>query len=629
MASVNSSSIGRKSLSPSWIVPVPVAATDRKAGHDSTDKLIIAVDFGTTYTGIAYGLTSDPSVITVITEWPGTVVQGRNDTVKIPSIIKYGISKDGLEPSGFDWGYKVGVKDTGVIRGIKLALDPDKRGFYNSAAGLDAGEDIIHLHEETTTAELVRLSKTTVDIIADYLGAVYKHALSKIREREYSSYIDSLTKEFVLTVPAIWSDRAKNATLIAARNAHKDMLVNPENLITEPEAAALFAFQAFSKRGLSNGDAFVLCDAGGGTVDLISYQVGSVHPKLQLRELVSASGAAVGSMMINNGFERYLREILDKEHFNGLKAGDGIAFNSIINDFEFKIKPNFSSAKQWDELDMNNTISFPGISVPDDLGNNIRENTLTVKGDVLDRIFNPLVTATETLIQAQLDEIRVKLGGRSAKIVFLVGGFGASPYLKRRIQALVDPIQVIQPADAWSAIVRGAVMSKMPRTVRVTSTIAPQNLGVRAKVPYKPLEHPEEAAAYKVIDPYEGIERISKMTWYILKDTELNRDRKVRFSFYRDIPFDYKPEDLKFVDNLEASDAVIPPTYPWEGVSQKCTLSYDLSGLLKDQLTERTKEDGTKYYSVEYELVTTVLAALMVFSVECNGVEYGSVEVDY
>ncbi len=166
---------------------------------------------------IAYGLTSDPGVVNVIQEWPGAAVQGRNDTVKIPSVIKYGMSGDDLEPVSFDWGYKVGVKDAGVIRGIKLGLDPEKRKFYHAAVGIEVGTDIVHLHEETTAAETARLQKSTVDIIADYIGAVYEHALSKIRQREIDSYIDSLPKEFVLTVPAIWSDRAKNATLIVRR----------------------------------------------------------------------------------------------------------------------------------------------------------------------------------------------------------------------------------------------------------------------------------------------------------------------------------------------------------------------------------------------------------------------------
>jgi hypothetical protein len=37
------------------------------------------------------------------------------------------------------------------------------------------------------------------------------------------------------------------------------------------------------------GDAFVICDAGGGTVDLISYEIINLNP-MQLKELVPGKG---------------------------------------------------------------------------------------------------------------------------------------------------------------------------------------------------------------------------------------------------------------------------------------------------------------------------------------------------
>ena len=60
-------------------------------------------------------------------------------------------------------------------------------------------------------------------------------------------------------------------------------------LIKEPEAAALFTLHHMGDKGLAVGDAFVICDAGGGTVDLISYEIVSLKP-FKLKELVRASG---------------------------------------------------------------------------------------------------------------------------------------------------------------------------------------------------------------------------------------------------------------------------------------------------------------------------------------------------
>jgi hypothetical protein len=61
-------------------------------------------------------------------------------------------------------------------------------------------------------------------------------------------------------------------------------------LIKEPEAAALYTLHVLQDRALAVGDALVICDAGGGTVDLISYEITKLAPKLELKELVPGKG---------------------------------------------------------------------------------------------------------------------------------------------------------------------------------------------------------------------------------------------------------------------------------------------------------------------------------------------------
>lgn len=41
---------------------------------------------------------------------------------------------------------------------------------------------------------------------------------------------------------------------------------------------------------LQRGNTFVICDAGGGTVDLVSYEIEAVLPGLQAMELVPGTG---------------------------------------------------------------------------------------------------------------------------------------------------------------------------------------------------------------------------------------------------------------------------------------------------------------------------------------------------
>lgn len=65
--------------------------------------------------------------------------------------------------------------------------------------------------------------------------------------------------------------------------------LTPVQLIKEPEAAALWTTKKLNV-ALNSGDVFVVCDAGGGTVDLVSYEVETTNPKLQVKEVVPGTG---------------------------------------------------------------------------------------------------------------------------------------------------------------------------------------------------------------------------------------------------------------------------------------------------------------------------------------------------
>jgi len=171
----------------------------------------------------------------------------------------------------------------------------------------------------------------------------------------------------------------------------------------------------------------------------------------------------------------------------------------------------------------------------------------------------------------------------------------------------------------------------MPNTVQVISSVAPVSLGVRANVQYNPLDHPSSAAAHVFTDPNEGVTRVPKMTWFIMKGSDLNRDDRVRFPCYRDIPPDYKPENLRFEDELEESDEILPPQFPWEGkgVRRKCVLTSDLGGVDESQLVKRRDTNGSEYYSIHYELVVAIQSAIMTFSVECQGKTFALANVEF
>jgi molecular chaperone DnaK (HSP70) len=70
-------------------------------------------------------------------------------------------------------------------------------------------------------------------LTTDYLEALKGHLISILRNQLSGFQIKSIPLEFILTVPAVWSESAKEKTLVAAENAG---LGNdaPIHMISEP-----------------------------------------------------------------------------------------------------------------------------------------------------------------------------------------------------------------------------------------------------------------------------------------------------------------------------------------------------------------------------------------------------------
>jgi molecular chaperone DnaK (HSP70) len=90
--------------------------------------------------------------------------------------------------------------------------------------------------------------KEPVDIVADYLTEIRKHTFLDL-QKIYGSALQTLTKELVVTVPAVWSERAKDLTVQAVSKANFD--VSKFSMVTEPEAAAIYTLKDM-KEGSGN-----------------------------------------------------------------------------------------------------------------------------------------------------------------------------------------------------------------------------------------------------------------------------------------------------------------------------------------------------------------------------------------
>jgi len=182
-------------------------------------------------------------------------------------------------------------------------------------------------------------------LVTDYLNALREHLMYTLREKLGDGVIRSTPLEFVLTVPAIWSDLAKDKTKKACEAALASADVKaPVHLISEPEAAAIYALHGLDPHGLKIGDSFVICDAGGGTVDLISYTITSLRPILEVQEAAPGSGALCGSTFLNLRFGKFLKAKLGRE-----EGFDDEVMAEAMEKFEKTIKRQFTMHAPPDE----------------------------------------------------------------------------------------------------------------------------------------------------------------------------------------------------------------------------------------------------------------------------------------
>ena len=132
------------------------------------------------------------------------------------------------------------------------------------------GLDPNHLEEEfglavrypSSNNQAPRYTFSPEKLTIDYLTALRNHAEYSIQQILPDIALKSIPREYVITVPAVWSDMAKDLTRSCAEKA-KMGHGNDLHIISEPEAAATYALSAVD---LEVGDTFVLCDAGGGYV---------------------------------------------------------------------------------------------------------------------------------------------------------------------------------------------------------------------------------------------------------------------------------------------------------------------------------------------------------------------------
>ncbi|KAI1002857.1 hypothetical protein K3495_g5344 [Podosphaera aphanis] len=554
-------------------------AVEVEGAGRSKAQLIVGIDFGTTFSGVAFAFaTNTEAKEDIITEWPGA---GSYTKQKIPTVLYYDQYQkvvgwgpdiaDALAPTGYP---KPGVQK---VEWFKLQLMLSGNTYI----------DPINLPP-------LPPGKSEIDVAADYLFKLRQAMRSQLQKTLGEVFNrEERNIRYYLTVPAIWNDAGKAATRAAAIQAGflRDENDNRLTLITEPEAAALFC----SKAGLLNlkvHDAVLIVDCGGGTVDLIAYEVEEESP-FTVSECTAGSGDSCGSTALNRNFSNILRTKIRKMKLPDGSKTAGRVYAKCIMDFENRIKADFRNNNQKWAVDVGIEAEFPEAG--------IEEGYMTFTNEEILQCFEPVVNRILELVRNQI--IAIQAQNRVLQNVLVVGGFGASEYLFQQIKLHVPPqfqSKVVRPMDSVAAIVKGAVTAGITERV-VTSRVARRHYLMATLQPFKEGHHPE---AYRV-PSLDGKDRC-KFTRqiFVQKGQRVKIGEPVKVSFFRQVA---PGATLMYEDILYACDDDVCPEYTKDPrVKEVVTLTSDLSRKNLEKDFERMDTPQGTFYRVYFDIYLTL-----------------------
>ncbi|KUI73911.1 hypothetical protein VM1G_09601 [Cytospora mali] len=604
------------------------------------DILVVGIDFGTSYSSVAWASASEFSKgqVNIVTVWP----EGHGEQWKVPTELCY--EEDGINPT---WGYQIPA-DADPVRCLKLLLLKDE----------DLEEDVRNSEWLVRGRRMMKENgKTAVDLVADYLRALWQHVIGTITRARGSSAVESLSFHVVITVPAIWKGYARQAMKNAARKAGI-LDWGPEgktslSFAPEPEAAALATLTEQGGR-IKQGDVYVVCDAGGGTVDLISYKITRAQP-ISMEEAVMGAGGLCGGIFIDENFELIckkrlgmnwnrlskagIKDIMKGEWEYGIKST--IDPGNVNKEYIVKLPPEAFRSQGGGESSR--------LSSLDDTSREpiIKAGRIHFKKSHIEKAFTDVFSQIEELIDGQVK--KAKQQGMTVTGIILVGGLGGSPFLYEHLKSSHkwSGTTVLQVGGMKSraAICRGAVFKgfvdglnateDMPYQLEIEAPIAVMSTIARASYGIKFNDYWDEGVhrvSKKFYDAHEGRWlALDQMKWYMRKASQpllgdkISKTKAVRHAFSHVLHHEFQVNLIQLF-LYQCEDLVAPP-HITPNVKRLCTINCNFSVNWSDLPAIRSKKTGELLRRLSFDLEMIPSGASVEFVVYVDGVKQGEQNV--
>eukprot|EP01083_Nonionella_stella_P267723 904519_1 len=346
-------------------------------------KLHAAIDFGTDGCALAFSYIDTDSHdhrVKIYNKWKGNqtnltkstsksapkkktktqLILNQNNTVSCfgnaAKFMYFNLSTDSQKEQRFFERFKMALYENDL--GRSAVVSPD-----NAEAKREAIDTAEYLH-----AYNGKKVKSEVVFVAAFrqLQALAKEYIPKNITKK-PIHDDEI--QWLLTVPAIWSEAAKDKmrTWIIKAGLVNEKILNQCVIVYEPDCASLAIqkhyFKNLSKRsqsiiwnptddptddtkancdkpksrGFEDGDTYILIDAGGGTVDIACHKIldgGCVE------EIVYPTGDKWGSCYIDDLYIELLQRIFPRQWIDSFKKEHAACFVEILDNFQ-KAKESF------------------------------------------------------------------------------------------------------------------------------------------------------------------------------------------------------------------------------------------------------------------------------------------------
>lgn len=421
------------------ILPAPVQHFRDKMASDQF-SLVAAIDIGTTYSGYAFSTVND------FLQNPTKIDDVESQTFQ--TCVLYTPSRS-FDSFGYDAEEKyINLEDHDewyFFTRFKMSL-------YNSTLDRDV--------QITDFSGKKRMPLKV--ILSDTINYLKLQVLGKCKERNIT--VDGPAIRWVLTVPSIWNDQAKQLMREAARKVgiRKRQLI----LALEPEAASIFHKYenlAGEYGAIQAGIEYMVVDAGGGIVDIVVHEVQNDGKQA---EVVASTGGAYGGTVVNDAFESLLEDIVGKQTLDQFKSHHISDFFNLMRSFEVEkmaigedptdmVKFNIPASL----LSTYNSVN-PGENIEENINNQnlsshvgFHRGQLWMSGSKAESLFNESVENITDHIKKLLEDPNIK----GISFIVLAEGYSESPLLVNRIQAAARGIKLHVIGEDM-AVLKGAVI---------------------------------------------------------------------------------------------------------------------------------------------------------------------------